>query len=210
MYVTTKRRGFGDVSPQQIVGTAYGAGTGIAAPIAGTALASTLGISASLAIPIVGAAFAGIFLGIQAIMNSGCGQTCIETSDWANQAEPLLQKNVAAYLALPTPRAASAQAAYLKNFDDVWGQLVQLCSQPGTGNAGVRCITDRQRGACKWKNASGCFNWFSAYRDPIANDSNVVPDAQAALSSMTGALGGGNTGTLLLAAALIAVGAFVL
>jgi hypothetical protein len=40
------------------------------------------------------------------------------------------------------------------------------------GDAGARCISDRQRGG-KW-------DWFAYYRDPIANDSNVISDAVGA------------------------------
>src|SRR5215468_8429779 len=106
-------------SGTQIAGTVYGAGAGVAAPIVGGAIA-TAAFPAALAIPIVGAAFAGIWLGIQAILNSGCGKSCVITSNWANQAEALLKRNLAAYLALPAPRAESAQQAYLANFDAIW------------------------------------------------------------------------------------------
>lgn len=217
MYYRT-HQGLGEVDPttQQVVGTVYSAGTGIATPIAGTALASTLGISASLAVPIVGAAFAGIFLGIRALLNSGCGQTCVITSNWANQAEDLLKKNLQAYMALPAPRAKSAQQAYLANFDAIWNYLAQECSNPQLGDAGKRCISDRQAGACKWRDAAGqCFNWFIGYRDPIANDPNVVDDSVAAQASQAGAalqsvISGPNTGLLLLAVGLVAVGLFAL
>jgi hypothetical protein len=180
-------------SGQQIAGTVYGAGASIATPIAGAALATAVAIPASLAIPIVGAAFAGIWLGIEALLNSGCGNTCVVTSNWANQAESLLKQNLAAYQALPTPRAESAQAAYLQNFDKVWAYLVQECSQPQVGTAGQRCISDRQAGACHYHDSTGqCWNWFTGYRDPIANDPNVVPDSAA--SQVSGAVAGAVTG----------------
>jgi hypothetical protein len=141
----------------------------------------------------VGAAFAGIWLGIEALLNSGCGNTCVVTSNWANQAEALLKQNLAAYQALPTPRAESAQAAYLQNFDKIWAYLVQECSQPQVGTAGQRCISDRQAGACHYHDATGqCWNWFTGYRDPIANDPNVVPDSAA--SQVSGAVAGAVTG----------------
>lgn len=170
-------------SGQQVAGTVYGAGTSVA-----TGAAVSAGLISGLAIPIVGAAFAGIWLGIQAILNSGCGQSCVITSNWANQAEALLKKNLAAYLALPTPRAESAQAAYLANFDAVWNYLVQECSSPSLGTAGKNCIADRQAGACHFKQNGQCWSWFSGYRDPIANDPNVAPDSAASL--VTGAVAG--------------------
>lgn len=202
--------GFGQApSGQQIAGTVYTAGTGVAAPVAGGALAAATVIPASLAIPIVGAAFAGIWLGIQAILNSGCGQSCVVTSNWANQAEALLKKNLAAYMALPTPRAQSAQQAYLANFDAVWNYLVQECSSPSLGTAGKNCIGDRQAGACHYHANGQCWNWFSGYRDPIANDPNVAPDSAA--STVTGAVAGaasslGVSPWLLAGAALLIIG----
>jgi hypothetical protein len=214
MYVSSQSRGFGAVDPtvQQVTGIAYSAGAGIATPAiagTGTALGGALGAAA---IPIVGAAFAGIFLGIQAILNSGCGQSCIVTSNWANQAEDLLKKNLAAYMALPMPRALSAQAAYVANFDAIWNYLVQECSNPQLGGAGKACISDRQAGSCKWRDSSGqCFNWFSGYRDPIANDPNVVPDSSAvsasisALTSSSVSLPGVGTVSGLALLALVAV-----
>jgi hypothetical protein len=223
MYVATRRRGLGD---GQAAITGVNIGTSLGTPLLTGALAANaastaaatgsaatiLGMAPSLAVPVIGAALVGVSILVTALIrNSGCGITCVETSQWANQAEPLLKQNLAAYLALPTPRTQSQQNTALSNFEVVWEQLQKLCGQPGTGNAGVRCITDRQAGACKWKDANGnCFNWFSGYRDPIANDPNVVPDEQAALSSASSLLDGPGMGTLLLAGALIAVGAFAL
>ena len=199
-------------SGQQIAGTAYSAGTGIATtPIAGAAVTAGL-LPASLAVPIVGAAFAGIWLGIEAIINSGCGQSCVITSNWANQAEALLKQNLAAYQALPTPRAESAQAAYVANFDKVWQYLVQECSSPSLGTAGKNCIADRQSGACHYHDVTGqCWNWFTGYRDPIQNDPNVVPDAAASVASGGSAVAGAIASTgvnpwLLAGAALLVIG----
>lgn len=148
---------------------------------------------------VVGAAIGLVTTLITALIaNSGCGETCIETSQWANQAEPLLLQNVQAYFAQPAPRSQSSQAAALANFDSVWATLVSQCSQQGTGDAGQRCISDRQAGACTWKqsstspllayvsygepNTGECWNWFSGYRDPIANDTDVVEDSSSALA----------------------------
>lgn len=230
-YVRTA--GLGQVSPQtqQIIGTAYGAGSGIATVALTTGASAPLaGAFGALTVPIVGAAFAGIFLGIEAILNSGCGQACIVTSNWANQAESLLRQNLDAYLALPVPRAASAQAAYLNNFDKVFAYLQQECGSPGLSTAGKNCIGDRDAGSCKWQTSAGgwvgsasswsyvapgpagsgsdCWNWFVGYRDPIANDPFVVPDSQATLASGGTGLAsiGGPRFLLLAAGVLIALG----
>jgi len=209
MYLRTQHRAF--VSPVQSRHPSRGMGTaatdaqytqafgGAAAPAVAAATASTaagiLGVSTAVAIPIVGAAIVGItILAAELIKNSGCGQTCIETSGWANQAEPLLRQNINAYFSVAVPRTQSQQNTALANFDAIWATLVNMCSAPSTGNAGVRCIGDRQSGACTWKATAdspwpggpaqgACWNWFNAYRDPIANDPNVVADSAASIAT---------------------------
>ncbi len=129
----------------------------------------------------------------------GCGQACIVETQDANKLEPYLQQNLAAYLSSPI-RTTSMQAAFLNNFDTLFNTLVQACGDPALGASGQRCISDRRAGACQWKasqsgwtkNADGtctwtpagpsgsgdmCWNWYVGYRDPIANDPCVVPDA---------------------------------
>ena len=161
----------GSPTTNQIAAAAVGSATSI-----GTALAA----GAALTVPLIGAAFAGVALGIQAILNSGCGQTCIITSNWANQAEAALQKNKDEYFAIPAPRPQSAKTAALANFDKVWAYLVQECSAPQLGSAGQRCISDRQEGACKWQSNGACWNWFSGYRDPISADQTISDQAYSA------------------------------
>ena len=191
-----RRGGMGDAATTAQYTQAFG---GVAAPAVAAATGATaagiLGVSTAVAIPIVGAAIVGItILAAALIKNSGCGQTCIETSGWANQAEPLLRQNIAAYFGIAAPRTQSQQNAALANFDAIWATLVNMCSNPSTGNAGVRCISDRQSGACKWNAtadspwpggpaAGACWNWFNAYRDPIANDPNVVADSVSSIAS---------------------------
>lgn len=198
-----------------------------AAPAVASILAGSSAVTAStlaLAGGLVTVAFAGVLMGIEAILNSGCGQTCVVTSQWANQAEPLLLQNIQTYFNLPTRTTLDQQSA-LNVFDAVWGGLVQRCSQQGLGTAGQNCIADRQRGACKWKQTSTspllkfpgepqpgeCWNWFSGYRDPIANDPNVSPaPVTPVVSSSTDALvsGFGSSDLFLLAgAALLLMGA---
>jgi hypothetical protein len=71
------------------------------------------------------------------------------------------------------PRTRSSQAAALKNFDDAWAYLTsaEACGNPQLGNPGKACISDRSRG--------GRWDWFSYYRDPIAQDPNVKEDPVA-------------------------------
>jgi hypothetical protein len=128
----------------------------------------------------------------------GCGQNCVLTTDWANKAEVLLRQNIDAYFSSPV-RNTSTQQAALGGFDAIWAQLAKACGQSSLGGAGIRCTGDRERGACKWKQTGEspwpggpklgeCWNWFSAYRDPIANDVGVVPDSMIDTSSVGAAV----------------------
>jgi len=183
--------GLGSTAAQ--TGTAIGAAAGSSAVAIGVATGAIGG-------PVGAAIGAGIGLVATAInaliANSGCGPTCVATSGWANQAEPLLRQNILAYFSQPAPRSRSSQLAALQNFDAVWNTLRQQCGQPGTGDAGVRCISDRDDGACTWRQTSNspllgipgepqpgdCWNWKSGYRNPIAMDSQVVDDSASAIA----------------------------
>jgi len=149
-------------------------------------------------------------------MAKGCGQSCVLTSDAANEVEQLLIRNLNMYQS--SGRTRAEQKAALDYFDLVWSQLQEFCGKPEfqSTKAGRNCIADRQAGACKWKDASGeCWNWFKGYRDPIANDTEVKPDApvsavvdgstgnviEDAGQSLLSAFQGGDQSTLLLLAA---------
>lgn len=224
-------RGMGDAaSSAQAAGVIGSAAAGTATAILGSltagGTAGILGIT-SAAVPVIGAALMAATLVVQyLIRNSGCGQTCIETSAWANQAAAALQKVMDAYFALPAPRTQAQKAVAVAAFQGIWAQMVQACGQPGTGNAGVRCISDRQQGACTWRQkyapvypgqpAIGeCWNWWNGYLGPIQADP-VVPDPPVAaqvgtdLSSAFSSIFGGSTGSsanllLLLAGGALAI-----
>lgn len=142
----------------------------------------------------------------------GCGKTCILTSGWANDAEALLRQNIEAYFASPVRNKATQDAA-LGGFDAIWGQLAAACGEQKDTN----CTGDRQAGACKWKQTGNspwpggpstgeCWNWFAAYRDPIAHDVGVVPDSMIDMGSVSAAVDsvfGGASGMNLLPLLLI-------
>jgi hypothetical protein len=184
--VFTRLAGMGGMQSQQIN------------QIVTTGAATTVSILASLHAVIggiafagpVGAAIAGLIAVGSLIANQfhGCGQTCVQASKIADQVGPILQQNFDTYMSAPV-HYRSLQVAALNNFDTVWAAMVQACSDPNLQDAGKRCISDRQQGACHWKNdghggpdGSGnvCWNWFVGMRDPIANDPNVVPDPTVA------------------------------
>lgn len=122
----------------------------------------------------------------------GCGQACILETQAANAIENQIKQMFAAYMS--SGHTKSEQAAYLQFFDAAMAKLDQYCGQASFGKSGQNCIADRQEGACKWhvapfgwqngtytpagQDGSGtvCWNWYSGYRDPVANDPTVVPD----------------------------------
>jgi hypothetical protein len=184
--------------------------TGLGASTSSTIEAS-VGSALASAVPLSGPAapFVAIAAGIAELMatlgiGSGCGATCVQSSNFANQVQAPLEQNISTYFAITPPRPQSAQTAALAVFDTMWAQLQQACGNTALGAAGQRCITDRQAGACTWKQTAdkvppwgtpptgSCWNWFNGFRDPIANDPNVVPDAELATAS--GAASGTATG----------------
>jgi hypothetical protein len=197
-------RGIGALSPQnQTIASVAQAG---ASSTIGTLVAlGTIGgpVGAALAgLVAVGMALAQVF--------GGCGQTCVQASNIANQVEPILQNNVTTYLASPI-RYVSMQKAAANNFMTAWQALTQNCGNPALQSAGQRCISDRQRGACVWKTSPGgwqqagdgswsyvpsgpagsgseCWNWFVGYLDPILNDPLVQPDPVPGSGAASGLL----------------------
>src|ERR1700679_1357382 len=171
------------------------------AVLVGTAAGGPLGAAIAGAIAQTGVLLANIF--------AGCGNTCVEAADLANQAEPLLQQNLDQYMSAPV-HYQSLQEAALANFNDTWSSVVSACSNPALGSAGQACVADRQSGACHYTTSPGgwqqqggewvyvnpgaegrgytCLNWFVGYHDPIANDPTVVPDPVPGAADLTGLL----------------------
>lgn len=150
-----------------------------AVPIAGSIMAVVPAVAAiPLAGPIIGAAMAGISL-IISLFNKQA-QNKVATTAIVNKVAPYLQQNLAAWN--QSQKTQSEQAQALQNFDSLWQQVVSQCSQPQFDGPGERCISDRQRGSTKG------YDWFKLYRDPIANDPHVIPDAQAAAAQAAGAV----------------------
>jgi len=137
------------------------------------------------------------FLGAMGV-GSGCGQTCVLSTQYANQAEALLQQNIAAYFAIAAPRPLSAQTAALANFQTIWNDFVQQCQNPALGSQGQTAISERQAGSCAWKQpassvppwgvppAGACWNWWNGYHDSIASDTNVYDDSASSAVSAAG------------------------
>lgn len=138
----------------------------------------------------------GAVIAVQAIRNlkARSGARRLLATDLVNALEPVLALNLDLYLG--GPRTASEQQLRLGEFDEVWTFLIsdEACGTGDLGQAGRRCISDRER--------DGQFDWWRRYRDPIADDPEVVADgplpggASNFLASMfgpgsaTGAAGG--------------------
>lgn len=185
-------------------------GIGFMAAAAAPAIAAT-----GPAAPFIMAATALMGPIIKLVTNAfkGCGQTCVQATQYANQAEQALVQLNSQYNALPV-HYRSAQQHALQLIDQVFQALHDSCSNPALGPAGQRCISERlvKGGTAPWcpkPNHVGC-DWITLYRDPIANDTSVVDDPPTALVSsgnaVASAVGGsvnlpvvGNVPILLLA-----------
>jgi hypothetical protein len=191
------------------VSTAESTGSKVAGGIA-AGMMTTAGILA--AVPggqIPAAVIAGIAALVGPIANQfkGCGQTCIVTSQFANQVQDAAEQVNTTYWASPV-RTVSVQKAALDAMNQLWQWLVAHCQSVG-GQGGAQCVADRQRG--------GKYDFFSHYIDPIANDAAVVPDPVAPSALNTLASNFAPSGTLfgipaskLLLPGLLILGAFAL
>lgn len=190
MYV--RSRGFGSTtSVTAATIAASGASTTASLLVAFSVIAGPVGA--------VIAAIAGIGV-LLAKTFQGCGATCVQTSQYANQVElNLLRPNLQAYLSSPV-RTVSMQAAALNNYNSAIAALQAACGQAALGPAGASCIDERiNASSCQWKASPGgwvtsggtcsytpwgasgsgnsCWNWVIGYHDPIANDPCVQPDS---------------------------------
>lgn len=174
--------------------------SGAAASAAAGGSGLIIGLAPALAIPIIGAAIAGVtaLIGIFMAKNAQYHAQETATTQIVDQAEKLLQQNLAAWNA--SNKTQSEQRQAMQNFADVWAQVVKACDQQAYGDPGQRCIHDRERG--------GQWPWPVYYLDPIANDPNVQPDpspVNAVLSSLGIQQGGSMIPLLLAGLAIFAV-----
>lgn len=202
------RRGMGDMTFQQQVQTAQNIASSGAAATA--AILVQIGAVGGPVGAIIGAAAAALISigGLIADQFQGCGQTCVISSQDANQVGDVMLQNLRQYTAAPFN--PSLQAAALNNFDTAWAALQAACSNPQLGAAGQRCLSDRQRGACTWKaspggwvadstasggyrwtdwgaagSGSACWNYLVGMRDPIANDPRASSYSASPLSTIS-------------------------
>jgi hypothetical protein len=171
-----------------------GLGTNTSPTATSTVIENSLATSLAAAAPLSGPAApfllaaAGIAKALAALgVGAGCGQSCVITSDAANEYGNIMQQNILAYFAQTPPRTTTSQTAALQVFDTAWADMVAACNQVG-GSAGQNCVSERQEGACQWKQTTDspllvvpgepqpgeCWNYYNGMRDPIANDTDVI------------------------------------
>lgn len=183
------------------------AAIGSVAKVASTSIASALGMGAAM-IPLIGAGVAALTFAVPMILNQfrGCGQTCTAATRIVDQAGEALELNLRAYM--EGPHTVTSQRVALDTFDQIWAAVANACSNPALGDAGRRCISERQRGG-HVPGVTREGSWFEWYRDPIANDPNVKPDPvdpsslQGIGTNFLAGMGSGTT--LLLGAAALGV-----
>jgi hypothetical protein len=138
-------------------------------------------------------------------MFKGCGVTCQQTTDIANQVATAAGQITQVYWAQPV-RTVSMQQAAIQGLQQLYGYLIQNCNAIG-GQGGRQCVQDRQPG--------GRWDFQAQQIAPIINDTAVVPDPvpQAAdvLTSLglPTTLGGFSLSDWLLPAALLGAAALV-
>jgi hypothetical protein len=122
----------------------------------------------------IGAVVAGVASLIHSWLSRVGPQQNVATTVIVNQAEPLLQQNLAAWNA--SSKNCNEQATCLAAFDAVWAAVVANCAIPELGDPGHSCIDDRLPAGVEFEYntfhlvGNGMWNWFAYYRDPIAND----------------------------------------
>lgn len=182
---------FNQMSTSQLASTAVTTATSLTAAI--LPLAGIAGPAA----PIVAAI--GLALGPIIGMFSGCGQTCIQATQYANQADAAVAQAFNVYMAAPV-HYKSAQQAFLSQFQQLYQYLYNACSSPQLGSAGQRCISERlvRGGTAPWcPTSTGC-DWFTQFYDPVANDPHVVDDTAGSTGLLSGTGGSGSLLPLLL------------
>jgi hypothetical protein len=149
-----------------------GAGTTIGAAAATTGITSatlaTAGITAG-----IGLVVAAVVLWMS---RKGPKQNVI-TTGYVNQAEPILQQNLAAWNA--SGKSCAEQAACINLFQTVWNEVISACANPNLGDPGHSCLDDRLPSGVQFNTGppanfnivgNGRWDWFSYYLMPILND----------------------------------------
>lgn len=147
----------------------------------------------------------GLALVTSLLPQFGCGSTCTLTSDQANAVANYLQQNLNAFQSGQIDKTTA-----LANFQTGWNALVTYCSNPQMGNAGKRCIEDREGSR---NGGNGKYDWFAYYYDPIENaisssTSIVNGSVGSSISNLTSTISGGTGEGLLIGLGILVFGLF--
>lgn len=191
MIVTT---GLGDATANEIkaVNIVGGAGATVATGAAGAAFASVgagataFGMTAAVAVPVIGAAIAGVTLLVNIWLSSIAkhNQEKTAATKIVNDAEPLLVQNRDAYLSNSTHTQIDKDQA-LYNANAIIAQVKQACANTSLEDAGKRCISERFSGS------SSRWDWYALYVTPIENTSTVslLSDVGSQAEALIGGFG---------------------
>lgn len=168
----SSENGLGQSSAPTIVAAS---GNIAAGTIPGVLVGTNVLAAGSLAVPIIGAAIAGVTLAVSMFLNRNATYfaQASATTHIVDEAETLLKNNLNAWN--ESNKYLSERSQALSNFNAIWNQVVSACSNSGYGDPGVACIADRSRG--------GRWDWFEYYYDPIASDSETQSDPIASSNS---------------------------
>lgn len=137
-----------------------------------SAAASDIAVGAMIGGP-VGAAVGAVTFAAQTIANLlNHGQDKVAATDCSNNAEFAGIANVQEWNNYPPyMKTRALQAQYLNQALEVWKYLEQCCNKPELGDAGKRCISERDRG--------GKYDFWPYNYDSIANDPQVFDSASS-------------------------------
>lgn len=194
------QKGLGSAQTTGIIASSVATGGSITASalVAAGAVGGPVGV-------VIGGVAAGISLLISTLFRPNLQK--IQASNDANQIEQILKQNLQNWLTLqPSQKTVSVQQAALQVFDSGWAQYEALIQQiPDWQHKAPHSISDRAQGSCAYhtaqpagwngttyvpngpnQNSGYCWNWFIGYRDPIANDPNIIPDSILGPTSSSG------------------------
>ena len=216
----TRMRGIGETAGQ--IGVQVGTSAAGAGALVGLGLTSALAGAVTFGI-------GAVAIAVMALRSRRGPAQKVATTNIVNQVAPLMQQNLDAWNA--SAKSCADQAAALKIFDALWGEVVANCAQPSLGDPGHSCLDDRLPAGVQFEynsfhiNGNGMYDWFSYYRTPIANDpaaqgccpvgpsyypgasvpaSNCVPAGSAGSVNIPG-VGSISASALLIPAALLAL-----
>lgn len=137
--------------------------------------------------------------------NRASGAQKVGATNIVNGVEQRMAENLAAWQ--KSAKSAAEQRLALETWDKLWAYLVspEGCGNAALGEAGTRCIAERAPG-CRQETYGVCWDYQQLYRDPIAQDPAVQPEAGSAhTTTLPGDRGALATGLQLPTPVLLAV-----